>query len=177
MNILKSFIGDTISVNMDQVRKFRRLTDGFEVTYLDGDVERFNESNWAEKEFIEALKESWARYELVPASSGFEIISFWLPEGADPVIGNVKTWRSPVIAWRINHNALWDDGLGYDNTAIAIDDTSDREFVAVVCPNGYVRANNQHSFENVDQWLEWAFNEWKERQSKPNITVIDGGKT
>ena len=91
---------------------------------------------------------------IIPAYSGVKLIWIDAPEGAVDVSGDRIT-QAPVIAWEI-------DGNGIARAAISIGRRSDVGFTAIVMPDGEVRDHDGNEWRDVDGWMEWALNKWKE---------------
>src|SRR5215471_13348730 len=122
-----------VLVNLDQVLKVEQLTNGrARVTYVNGEQEIF--------ERFYGLSNK-----IIPANPGFELLTWSKEDGLT---------RSDVIAWKIR---IGDQDV--DHVAVTMDDESNRiehsTKVAVLQPSGMVRAPQEKTFKNVDEWVEW----------------------
>jgi hypothetical protein len=99
---------------------------------------------------------------LVPASPGYELISFHFHREADPCGTEVRSsfGRNPIVAWRMPAN----DDSGGCPEPVCIDEVvvrygNDRR-TAILCPNGSVIDPANEDWPDLDAWITSVCQAW-----------------
>jgi hypothetical protein len=145
---------DYCDVNLDHVRKYEYLKDGqCKVWWSNGDVEVLPVMGRIAPE----------KYFVVPAQPGFELLTYYAPEGGE----EFPIQRTPVIAWRIEEYQTADRNSDENPIAISTTGTSVEDNTGVRSPSGQVTIHRDgRQFENEEKWLEWAKEAVRQREEE-----------